>query len=613
MTMLRLKLTHLTFIGPSSVEPARVEFGPAVTLVRGPSDTGKSFIVDALDFMLGANALKEIPERETYTTVLLGLEMPDGEPLTVARSVDGGNFALYLSDVREGPLAAPDDTLTSKHNAASDANISRFLLGSTGLDGRKVRKNIRNTTDSLSFRNVAHLCVVDETQMQSDTPPALTGNYVTKTKEVSVLKMFLQDEDDSGLVEVESKSELAKLSKAKIDVVERLLRDLEARLADDPAAAELRDQLARLNATIEEQSGSISGLVESRSTVSSDLRARQKELSDLETEWGDVAALQRRFDILRQKYHSDLARLDTVREAGNLLGYFTSDTCAFCGAEPEHQHNNTDCEGDTSSFGVAIDEQARRTRALADDLQSTIDDVARRRKELRRLARASIDESDRLMQRLAEVEQSLASDNAALKDLMSRRSSIERSLALYDQIEALEKMKQVVVDEATAETAAVAASVNLRAQREFSHELVERLKAWGFPSPDEVRYDAAAQDIVAGDQLRSAHGKGVRAILHGAFTLGLAKYCSDREIPHPGFVVLDSPLVTYRPPDQAQSDGSEPPQDVVTAFYRDIQHHATGQVIVMENTDPTEPLDGQTMDIVFTASDHGRYGFFPVD
>ena len=39
----------------------------------------------------------------------------------------------------------------------------------------------------------------------------------------------------------------------------------------------------------------------------------------------------------------------------------------------------------------------------------------------------------------------------------------------------------------------------------------------------------------------------VRAILHAAFTLSLAQYCFDRDFPHPGFVVLDSPLVTYRP------------------------------------------------------------------
>lgn len=609
--MLHLKLTHLTFIGPS-VEPASVEFGPEVTLVRGPSDTGKSFIVDALDFMLGANGLKEIPEREGYSTVLLGLEMPDGEAITLSRSTDGGNFGLYLRDVRDGALGVPDEGLAPKHNAASQSNISRYLLGALGLDGRRVRKNVRNATDSLSFRNVAHLCVVDETQMQADTPPALTGNYVSKTKELSVLRMFLQDEDDSSLVEVESRSELAQVSKAKMEVVERLLSEIEAQLSDVPEASELRTQLARLNATIDEQSSSISGLVETRSSLSSELRTNQQEFAALQTEWGDAAALQNRFGILQQKYESDLSRLDTVREAGNLLGYFTAGTCAFCGAEPQHQHNNTDCEGDTTSFGASIDEQVRKTRALASDLQATIDDIAAHRQELRRLAAQSVETSEHLKGRLHEIEQSLTADNSALKELVSTRRSVERSLSLYDQIESLERMKQIVVDESTADTAAVAATVTHRAQREFSQEIVDRLSAWGFPKPSEVRYDAASQDIVAGDQLRSAHGKGVRAILHGAFTLGLAKYCADREIPHPGFVVLDSPLVTYRPPDQGETDDGEPPHDVVTAFYRDIQRSATGQVIVIENTDPTEALDPGTVDIVFTASDHGRYGFFPV-
>lgn len=609
--MLQLRILHLTFIG-STVPPASVEFGPAVTLVRGPSDTGKSFIVDAIDFMLGANALKEIPECENYSTVLLGLELPDASLVTLSRSVRGGNFDVYYSDVREGPLGIPDDTLAAKHNPASSGNLSRYLLTTIGLDGRRVRKNARNETDSLSFRNVAHLCVVDETQMQAEVPPALTGSYVTKTKEMSVLKLFLQDEDDSSLVAVESKSELTKLSNAKVDVVDRLLRELEAQLSDIPEALVLRDQLAKLTASIDQQGGSVSQLVERRASVTRRLGDEQKQFAAYETEWGDTNALKNRFSILGQRYATDLARLATVRETGTLLGYFTAGTCVFCGAEPVSQHRNTECEGDTTSFGIAVDAQARRTRALADDLQATIADIDDRRQELRQLAGQSAASRKGLESSLARLEEMLASNNSELKELISKRATIERSLGLYDQMEVLEKMKRIVVDESTADTAAVAASVSLRAQREFSAEVAERLDTWGFPSPDGVRYDALSQDVVAGDQLRSAHGKGVRSILHAAFTLSVAKYCIDREIPHPGFVVLDTPVLTYRPPDQDPMIDGEPPRHIVDGFYRDIQRLATGQVIVMENTDPNEPLDEQTVDIVFTAREYGRYGFFPV-
>lgn len=56
----------------------------------------------------------------------------------------------------------------------------------------------------------------------------------------------------------------------------------------------------------------------------------------------------------------------------------------------------------------------------------------------------------------------------------------------------------------------------------------------------------------------------------------------------------------------------EPPEGVVRAFYCDIQDNFDGQVIVMENTDPLDPLGADALDIRFTKSAAvGRYGFMP--
>ena len=125
--------------------------------------------------------------------------------------------------------------------------------------------------------------------------------------------------------------------------------------------------------------------------------------------------------------------------------------------------------------------------------------------------------------------------------------------------------------------------------QDFSAEIAQRLAEWSYPSAASVRYDRNELDIITGDQPRSAHGEGVRAILHAAFTLALAQYCFDRELPHPGFVVLDSLLVNYRPPDQST------------------------EIIIMENTDPLEPLGAEAREIRSTKqTDVGRYGFLPV-
>ncbi|MGO4613220.1 hypothetical protein AB4305_21330 [Nocardia sp. 2YAB30] len=125
----------------------------------------------------------------------------------------------------------------------------------------------------------------------------------------------------------------------------------------------------------------------------------------------------------------------------------------------------------------------------------------------------------------------------------------------YDQVTSLEKLKQVVADESASATAAVGTGISLRAQRQFSAVLAWRLKAWRFPDPESIRYDTSEQDVVANDQLRPAHGKGARAIPHAAFTLALAQYCFDRDLPHPGFGAKPAP-VTSVPSDFNESSAS---------------------------------------------------------
>lgn len=611
--MLRLTLTHLTFIG-TNVEPASVEFGPQLTLVRGPSDTGKSFIVDALDFMMGASALKEIPERAGYSMVLLGLELPNGDRVTLARSVSGGSFSLFLSDIRQGPLPVADETLAPRHSPSADSNISRYLLKQVDLDDKRVRKNARGETDTLSFRNLAHLCVVDETQMQSETPPALTGNYVSKTKEISVLKLILQAEDDSTVAAVPSAQETARVSGAKLEVIDRLIAEVEAKLTETPGAEQLRDQLARLNNSINEQNTAMSQVWTRRAEASESLRQAQQSLGAARTELAEVVALQGRFGLLRTQYESDLARLATIKEAGSLLGYFTAGVCPFCGAEPENQHYNLECEGDATAFSDSVEAEIQKTESLRADLLLTTEDLGHRETQVRARRQTATTLIGDWQQTLRGVEEELAPQQDDLRELVALRSGIEKSLGLYDQIADLQRMKAQIEDDAQVDGVVVSEGLNLGALREFSSELSMRLGHWGYPDAQTVRYDRAQQDIQAGDQFRSAHGKGVRAILHAAFTLGLAQYCFDRDIAHPGFVVLDSPLVTYRPPDNLENEEVDAalPTGIVAAFYRDVQNRFDGQVIIMENLDPTEPLDDDSVDVVFTKrSDQGRYGFFP--
>lgn len=607
----RLTLSHLTFTG-TNVEPASVDFSPHVTVIHGPSDTGKSFIVDAIDFVLGAKELKEIPEREGYSRILLGFELATGERVTLARSVDGGSISLYRADVRVEPSTPPDETLAAKHSAASTKNVSRFLLNEVGLDEKQVRKNARNETHMLSFRDLTRLCLVGETEMQAEEAPGLSGNPVNKTKEVSVLKLLLSGEDDSALTAVPSAQDQKRLRGARQEVVERMLSQLESQLQDVAEPAELKTQLGKLNHTIDQHSAMIGSLTEQRGQLLRQHNELQSADSTQRSEYSDAAALRQRFTLLQKQYESDLARLEMIAEAGSLLGYFRSGTCVFCGAEPANQHLNLDCEGDTTSFGVSVESETQKTQGLLDDLLVTIESLDARAEVLRASIRTTRRDVVAAQKSIGKLEAKMNPEKGNLRELLAKRSEIEKNLGLYEQVKTFEDMIRRIADETEAEVATAVAGLSLTAVREFSAEISKRLEKWDYPSATSVRYDRNELDIIAGDQRRSAHGKGVRAVLHAAFTLALAQYCFDRDLPHPGFVVLDSPLVTYRPPDQSAEAGDEPPEGVVRAFYRDIQDSFDGQVIVMENTDPLDPLGHDALDIRFTKRvDVGRYGFMP--
>jgi AAA domain len=160
-----LRLRHLAFHGPNR-ERACLTFGAGLNLIYGASDTGKSFVVEAIDFMLGGKtALRDIPERLGYDVVLLGIETMEGETFTLSRSSDGGHFRLYTGlHLDLPPPDAEFRELADQHSERGIENLSAFLLEKCGLQGKRVRRNKRGDTNSLSFRNLARLMIVNPYQ-----------------------------------------------------------------------------------------------------------------------------------------------------------------------------------------------------------------------------------------------------------------------------------------------------------------------------------------------------------------------------------------------------------------------------------------------------------------
>src|SRR4030081_2813555 len=121
--MTTLTLRHLSITGPDK-EPAHVTFGHGLNVIYGASETGKSFIIETLDFMLGSSSeLRDIPERVGYDRIFLGVEDGDGNMFTLERSASGGQFRRYEGLHLGVPTNVEAKVLIAKYNPTRRDNL----------------------------------------------------------------------------------------------------------------------------------------------------------------------------------------------------------------------------------------------------------------------------------------------------------------------------------------------------------------------------------------------------------------------------------------------------------------------------------------------------------
>ena len=249
-----LTLKHLMFTGPSA-DTAELEFSPGLSVLYGASNTGKSFSVKALDFMLGAaRDLPGIAEREPYDRAWLGLDLPQLGPATIMRPLAGGSLELH-----SGLVTAPAENglhvreLSGRHDHTNRDNISQLLLEEIGLSGREIAVDVNGKKRSLSFRDLARFCIVDETAIQSEMSPALSGQHQFATAERSIFRLLITGGDDSAIIPVVDKKTFKASTTGKIEVLDDMIAAIDEKLeADFPHSDQLADQNVRLEASYQE-------------------------------------------------------------------------------------------------------------------------------------------------------------------------------------------------------------------------------------------------------------------------------------------------------------------------------------------------------------------------
>lgn len=267
-------ISRLRITGPDA-KPAELSFAPGLNVVSGASNTGKSYIVQCLNYMMGAQRPpKVVPEAAGYTQMFMELQSAAGEYAVLERHLTkGGNFKCYLSSLDEWDPSQPSSPLGWKHNPRSDATVSRLLLALCDLEGVSVRSNAAGKVRPLSFRDVCRFMLVDETRILSDWSPIHASGQLTKKTEDKCVFDFLVSGGDAGNVVAQAEVKIQRARwRAKIELYDRLIADLKAELAAGGQAP--ANRLEEVDQRIDQLTSELAG-DESR------LAASKAELADL--------------------------------------------------------------------------------------------------------------------------------------------------------------------------------------------------------------------------------------------------------------------------------------------------------------------------------------------
>jgi hypothetical protein len=600
-----ITLKHLRVKGPGLL-PAVALFDGHRTLIRGPSDTGKSHIWDCIWFLLGGTAtLEQFPESKGYDLLELAF-LHDKHEYLVRKAMAGGAARV---------LVRWDDTWVAAGapNPLEDVtqDLGELLVKLSGAEGKKVLRT-RSEKGPITGDDLRHWALLSQPAMISRD--ATKGKGHGSDKRVSSYSLFLSGLDDSA-VELYKSSSIKEQAKGKLAVAESELARFQALI---PAGTD-RAQIVAALARVDERLDMLTTQLQARSSVLKGLRqqiaAAGGALAIASTQLASATSICERFTLLDMKYLSDLARLGATDEGIAFFQALEETPCPLCGTPVEQHLDPSDLKPRApTKYRRAIAAEAEKIHALRRGLQPSVVHekarIATATGDVQRLTASlkALEEQEAFVLRAAGQE-----FDADPRELAESHTRFSSWIDAFDEIERLTGEIARLEQETKQKRTPLVRNVGSHGD-EVGAIARHMLNDWGFTSIKSVYVDPAACDLVIDGRRRLSYGAGKRGLFLSAMTIALMQHALKEGHPHLGVVVLDSPLKAYAQKEPADNiDRDIPAATVNASFYGWLSRFkGPGQIIVLEN-EAVDPVTARALKAIEFTDDNtrGRQGFYP--
>lgn len=574
----------------------------ALSIIAGPSQTGKTSIVEFLLYCLGDSGHPQHPEILERVRAAIAEVSLAGTVHTIERAATGppSRFASIWS----APFAELEDVdeMRLKVEPTSDpTGLSQYILASCDLHGislPEAPKQQESAMQTLSIRDLIRLVWLPNERLDNKNLTFEQSSYMVAQKFRQTVEAIFEVQDLAATeraARLRAFSESARTAREKADSLKDLIQGeypggvlaLESTAQDaEQEASRLASQIARLdeqNTSHEQYTVDLRNSLRRAQTASQDasLRVRHREslldrLAALRGQYADdkkkltfLKEAERLFDPLR--VHVCPACLSSLDESPEIV----DGSCTMCGKEVtelDHLHNvrdvfvidvdgaSHDAEAQTSQRDMTaregpsirlLEAELRATSLrLADlnDYWTRLDSDLQRLRQLR-------EDADREVGRIEEALNSTATLPApflAARDELKRRAtkaqlnlqSTQAGLRLWRHVEQLETTAERLEAQArvlrSEERDATTRPDRTAVVSKLSRRFGEILSDFGYPKLSAPFIDSKLIPHVRDLPYTSASSGG-RVLLSLAYYLALWEVSYEETPRAPGLLIIDSP------------------------------------------------------------------------
>ncbi|TDD58837.1 DNA recombination protein RecN [Kribbella antibiotica] len=619
----------------------------SLSVIAGPSQTGKTTILDYIRYCLGGSTHPQHEEvLQAVRSALLETEL-DGSPTVIERAATGSasKFASVWTS-RLDELRSADELRLSVEPVGDSDGLSQFLLAACNLQGVLLPESAsKDETDSdlLSIRDLFRVIFVPNERLDNRSLVFEQANHMVRQKfRQSIDAMFgIHDNEQAFLAaRYRTARENARIAEGKARALRQFADSEHPR---GPMQLEL--DLSEAASTIASLGTELAALdVEQRSTQAASVNLRQqldraqRNAKDAQIRVSDRRSLITRLDALRGQYADDQRKLNFLLEAERLFDPLQVTTCPACfntlttspvivDGHCSLCHNPVDDHDshDPSQASVAVLEA--ELRAVKTRLKSLNDYVQRLTLHQNVLLEESVvaNEAADAAARAVDAIVTAPAPWLAIRDGLNERL-IQATLVQQSAQTGLAAWQRVTEADAQAEELANEAR-RINAQRKEHRErpdraeLIHDLSARFGQILTEIGYPKL-QDPFIGDDLvphvrhlpYTAASSGGMVLIALAWNLALWEIAHERDADAPGLLIIDSPQKNLGHNSKGD-DRDFADAQLVENFYAHAKNWlatdgAGAQLIVVDNS-PPESVDEDIVIRFTRRADSPPYGLIP--